>query len=118
MHRMGKNMKELFRVKDITRVSYYRAVLEEQGIATIIRNEHLVGAGITEIPIPEFYPALCVSFDEDYERAVVIIREHLLAEQPDADREISCPSCGESNPGNFTECWSCGAALTGEAAPE
>lgn len=101
-------MKELFREQDITRVSYYKAVLEDNGIPTTIRNEHLTGSGLTEIPIPEFFPALCVQNDEDYVQAVTIIRKHLTANQKNADTEITCISCGATNPGNFEICWSCG----------
>jgi hypothetical protein len=101
-------MKELFREQDITRVSYYKAVLEDYDIPTMIRNEYLAGSGLTEIPIPEFFPALCVLNDEDYVRAVQIIREHLTANQMNAEMEITCVSCGETNPGNFEICWSCG----------
>ncbi|MES2475034.1 MAG: DUF2007 domain-containing protein [Verrucomicrobiota bacterium] len=106
-------MKELFREQDITRVSYYKAVLEDNGIATLIRNEYLTGSGLTEIPIPEFFPALCVMNDEDYVQAVAIIREHLTANQKNADIEITCISCGETNPGNFEICWSCGEPVSG-----
>jgi len=101
-------MRELFREQDITRVSYYKAVLEDYGIPTMIRNEFLTGSGLSDIPIPEFFPALCVLQDEDYVQAVKIIREHLTANQKDADIEIKCASCGETNPGNFDICWSCG----------
>jgi len=101
-------MKELFREQDITRVSYYKAVLEDHDIPTMIRNEYLTGSGLTEIPIPEFFPALCVLNDGDYVPAVKIIREHLTANQANADLEIKCASCGETNPGNFDTCWSCG----------
>ena len=37
--------------------NYYRSVLEDHGIPTMIRNERLTGSGLTEIPIPEFFPA-------------------------------------------------------------
>lgn len=101
-------MKELFRERDITRVNYFKAVLEGSGIPTMIRNEFLTTSGITEIPIPEFFPALCVMNDEDYAEAVAIIKDHLEANQKHADIEVSCASCGEVNPGNFETCWSCG----------
>ena len=106
-------MRELFREQDITRVSYYKAVLEGYGIPTMIRNEYLTGSGLSDIPIPEFFPALCVMQDEDYVQAVKIIREHLTANQKDADIEIVCVSCGETNPGNFDICWSCGNPVSG-----
>lgn len=105
-------MKELFREQDITRVSYYKAVLENNEIPTMIKNEHLTGSGLTEIPIPEFFPALFVLNDEDHMQATAIIREHLIANQKNADIEITCVSCGETNPGNFEICWSCGNSVS------
>ncbi len=106
-------MKELFREQDITRVSYYQMVLEGEGIPTTIRNEYLTCSGLSEIPIPEFFPALCVTEDADYERAVRIIRGHLKENQAGADEEVVCKSCGETNPGNFDICWSCGKPVAG-----
>ena len=104
-------MKELFREADFTRVAFYQGLVEAEGIPTFIRNQHLTNSGLTEIPIPEFFPALCVMNDEDYVRAVQIIRLHLTADNSSADTEVPCPACGEMSPGNFDLCWSCGAEL-------
>lgn len=106
-------MKELFREWDYTKVGYFESVLEAEGIATIIRNKHLTMSGLTEIPIPEFFPALCVIDDEDYEPAMEIIRRHLTENSVGVEREVKCPSCGETSPGNFDLCWSCGAEFVG-----
>jgi predicted RNA-binding Zn-ribbon protein involved in translation (DUF1610 family) len=103
-------MKELFREQDFTRVAFFRGLLEADGIPTYIRNEFL---SVTEAPIPVFFPALCVQHDEDYERAVKIIREHLAKQDTEAQNEFPCPACGEINPGNFETCWSCGAEIPG-----
>lgn len=105
-------MRELFRELDLTKVSFYKMLLDEAGIPTLIRNEYLTGSGLSEIPIPEFFPALCVLRDEDHEEAVRIIREHLTTFQAGADTEVICGGCGEANPGNFSDCWSCGGDLT------
>lgn len=106
-------MKELFRDQDIILVSFYRQLLESEGVPCIIRNEHLMGSGLTEIPIPEFFPALNVLHDEDYERARQIMRQHNEAQQAaSTEEEIPCPACGETNPGNFAQCWSCDADLS------
>lgn len=111
-------MKELFRERDIIHVNYYKALLAQCGIPTLIRNEYLTTAGLTEIPIPEFFPALCVLNEEDYAPAVAIIREHLNATPANADLEIPCPTCGETSPGNFESCWACGNALPAAELPE
>ena len=104
-------MKELFREREIEKVSFYAQLLEEAGIPAFIRNESLMMSGLTDFPIPDFFPALCVVEDADYPRAVELIRAHLDAQQEASDREVPCPACGETNPGNFGECWNCGAAL-------
>lgn len=106
-------MKELFREPDFTKVGYFQSVLESEGIATMVRNQHLTMSGLTEIPIPEFYPALCVMRDEDYARAVAIIKQRREENAIGAGTEVECPACGEVNPGNFDWCWSCEAELSG-----
>ncbi len=104
-------MKELFRERDFTKVGYFQSVLETEGIATIVKNQHLTMSGLTEIPIPEFYPALCVMHDEDYPAAMEIIRRRITENAVNADAEVNCHACGETNPGNFDVCWSCGSEI-------
>ena len=104
-------MIELFRHRDFTCVGYYQSILESEGIATHVRNQHLTMAGLSEIPIPEFYPALCVVNESDKERALQILRERNEANQIGFDSEIHCPNCAEPNPGNFEICWSCGGEI-------
>jgi hypothetical protein len=110
-------MKELFRERDYTKVGYFQSVLEAEGIATIVKNKHLTMSGLSEIPIPEFFPALCVINDEDYGRAIDVIRRQIEDNAKGADLEIACPACGETNPGNFDLCWSCGAEIATGGLP-
>ena len=67
-------MKELFREYDSARVGCFQALLEAEGIQTHVRNRDLVTL-MTDIPILEFYVALCVVNDDDYEEAREIIGE-------------------------------------------
>ena len=71
-------MKELFRERDYTRIGFYQSMLESEGIPTFVRNQDLVTM-TTDIPIPEFFPALCVVNDEDYEVALEVLRSHVEA---------------------------------------
>jgi hypothetical protein len=103
-------MKELFREKDFTRVGYFQGILEAEGIPTFVRNQDTT-TFLTEVPIPEFYPALCVMNDEDYEEAVRIIRDCIVKDSVSSETEVQCPKCRESNPGNFETCWACGSEL-------
>jgi hypothetical protein len=102
-------MIELFRDPGIARVGQYQSILESAGIPTFIRNENLSAA---EAVIPVFYPALCVVNEEDYDRAMEIIRAY-EQESPGDGREIACPKCGELSPSSFAVCWNCQTALEG-----
>lgn len=54
-------------------VGYYRTMLEEQGVRTLVKNEYAqLAAG--EIPFTQVYPELWVSDDSDYTSAVELIR--------------------------------------------
>ncbi len=106
-------MKELIRERNVVGLSHYRNLLETAGIPTFIRNENLAQA---EAPLPVFCPTLCVVNDEDYERAIGLIRENQIEAEEASKEEHPCPACGEMNPGSFEICWSCGADLTSEAA--
>jgi hypothetical protein len=68
-------MKELFRERDPSRVGYDQSLLEASGIQTHVRNRDLVTTMGVEVPIPEFFPALCVVDDEDYDAAIEFLRE-------------------------------------------
>ena len=104
-------MKEVFRHNEFIRVSMFRDLVEAAGIPTMLRNEHLVH-GVVEIPITEFYPNLCVMNDEDYPAAWEIIHEVLESEKEAVGEDVICAKCGESNPSNFGECFSCQTALS------
>lgn len=102
-------MIEIFRHANLIKVSLYQRKLEEQGIATIIRNESIA---MTEIPIPVFYPALCIMHEEDHERAMEILKEVIRLEATEISKpDVNCPACSEMNPANFEVCWSCGSTL-------
>lgn len=100
-------MKELYRHKDFSIVAYYKSILESEGIQIMLRNEHTQMAGVSEIPIPEFYPNICVMHDEDYPRAWEILNQTMHTNAQNAEFDIACPTCGETNPGNFEVCFSC-----------
>ncbi len=101
-------MKELFRHGDYTRVGFLQTLLEAEGIPTFVRNES-TPTYMTGFPAAE--PALCVVRDEDYDRAMSLLKLHLREEETPTDQEVTCPKCGESNPANFDVCWSCSAPL-------
>jgi hypothetical protein len=102
-------MRELFSERDFTRIGYYQTVLEAEGIQTFIRNENLSGA---EVSIPIFFPALCVVDENDYEKALQVLKTLDQRDERLSGQETTCPTCKELNPGNFETCWSCSAVLS------
>ena len=99
-------MREVFVNQDHARVGFYKSVLDEAGVPNFIRNE-LTNHSMTEIPLPMFYPALCVLHDEDYDRAMELLRP-IYEAAPEAASPWLCPTCREEVPGNFDSCWQCG----------
>jgi len=89
-------------------LGHLRNVLEQSGIACLIRNEQLSGA-LGEIPFLECLPELWVVRDDQLGAA-----ESLLEELRNADAAATpapvwrCASCGELNEGQFAACWHCG----------
>lgn len=98
-------MREIYVSPDYTRVGFYKSILDQAGIPGFIRNA--AGNGLTEIPVPLFYPALCVLHDGDYDRAMELVKEVHFARRTRLPEWI-CPACQAKVPGNFEICWQCG----------
>ncbi len=73
-------------------------------------------AWLAEAIMPELWPALCVVQDENYEKAMELIRSSVTEDAENSEFEVTCSACGESNPGNFDLCWSCGESIKMPAA--
>lgn len=101
-------MTEIFRHRDSALVGHLQKLLQSEGIETFFRNEHV---SATAFPLAEFTPALCVVDDADVDRGLAIARTYLEAGRNEVSADIVCPNCREPSPGNFAECWSCGAPL-------
>jgi|TARA_B110000914_G_scaffold6152_1_gene5219 hypothetical protein len=97
-------MKEIFRHSELHRVTRYRDILESAGIETLVRNEAL---SVSDAPIPEFFPNLCVLSDDEFPRASELLKEHDERMAAGSGVEVICPPCGEVNPGNFDVFFNC-----------
>lgn len=105
-------MIELLREPDTARMGLLRSILESRGIATTIRHEREYDVlGCSRFDLPKYWPALCVLQEEDRVTALAILAEVTTRDTARSTEEISCPACGESNPGNFEICWNCGAEI-------
>jgi len=97
-------MKKLTSSESLVTIHHWKNMLESEGIACELRNEHL-GSVMGEVPFIEVWPQLWIVNDLDYDRA-----KHLLsadAEQESQTTPWTCRHCGETNEGQFAACWNC-----------
>jgi hypothetical protein len=97
-------MKAVFTHFDSARVGLCKSLLDEAGIACFVRND--ASGNLTSIPVPVFYPVLCVINDADLDRA-----QQLLQSQGEAVSSTGsdwiCPHCQSVVPAGFDKCWNC-----------
>lgn len=94
-------MKRIYSSHNLIAVHHARNVLEAEGIRAVVKNEMLSSA-MGELPPMECQGELWVPA-ADAERAERILRA------PPEGSPWKCPSCGESQEPQFTQCWHCGA---------
>lgn len=107
-------MKKVFGSHDPTIAGFVQAVLQERGIACMVRNGFLQG-GVGELPPNECWPEVWIVEDADLERARAVVAElaPLASEAGGGVAEGEpwrCPECGEWIEGQFTACWRCAEA--------
>lgn len=100
-------MQRVFRSELLAEVGHFRNVLEQAGIACMIRNDKLSG-GLGEIPFLECLPELWVIEDRQVEAAKALIARH--SEPSDSGESWRCSHCGEMSEAQFAVCWQCGHA--------
>jgi hypothetical protein len=105
-------MKEIYSNRDFEQVALRRTVLEAAGIPCIIRNEMncqfmlSVGSLLAFVlPVPEWWPNLCVINDEDVGEACELL--HSADEWTAEPVAWSCSQCGEEVPATLGACWNC-----------
>lgn len=105
-------MKKLYSAMNPTEAHLLRGVLESEGIEAIVRGEFLWTAR-GEVPLTtDTAPSVWVVNDEDYEQAMEIVVEFKAPENAagSENKDWKCDKCNETNEGQFTECWNCGAS--------
>ena len=89
-------------------INHYKNLLTAEGISAFLKNEHF-GSNMGEVPFQEVWPELWVENDLDYDRALQLIDSAKIAdESPSAPWK--CQKCSTEIEGQFSVCWSCGAA--------
>lgn len=104
MDNIEETMKEILRHRDSSKVGHVQSILEAAGISTFMRNETL---SVTEVSIPDFFPAVCVANDADYDRAMTVVSDHFAEIDSVDSADRICQHCGENSPSSFGVCWKC-----------
>jgi hypothetical protein len=100
-------MKKILSSPIIGEIPQLRNMLENAGIACILRNE--VSAGLyPEVPIAECTPELWIQDDERLAEALQI-KADFQASATIVGADWKCQKCGETSQPQFTSCWKCGA---------
>jgi hypothetical protein len=98
-------MKRVWIGSSLPDTAHFKNVLENAGVACIIRNRDL-GGGLGDLPVFDCAPELWVLDDEHVSRAEALIRDSVRPASRGAPWR--CPACGESNEPQYGACWSCG----------
>lgn len=99
-------MRRVLALADPILAGHLHALLEEAGIACLLRN-HFLGGAAGELPLNECWPEIWVLDDGHADRAQRILNEH-LNKDPGSMEGWRCSGCGETLEAQFTECWKCG----------
>jgi len=78
-------------------------IIESHRIDTFLKNEFIAGAA-GDIAPHETWPELWVKNDNDYDLAMLLIKDTL--EQKN-DKTWLCRHCHETNNSSFDFCWNC-----------
>jgi len=100
-------LKKVTATDSLITINHYKNLLESEGIAAFIRNEHLASI-VGEMPFQEVWPQLWVQNDLDYDRAVQLIDQQKVIDESPAE-PWRCIQCSTDNEGQFSACWKCGA---------
>ena len=106
-------MKKVYTSQDIATVHYLKNMLEDHGIACVIKDENISLVGFSERSPIVFWPEIWVTDDSKASEALALIEEAIPSVLSSGD-SWKCPHCGEQVEGSFTECWNCGKSRAEE----
>ena len=115
--REDENMQRIHTSSDIILIGQLEQILSSNGIATLVKNQHLFGA-IGELPEFECWPELWVTRDTDEARARELVQAFMAeSAEASADEQTGtwqCPGCNEVIEPPFYSCWNCGTERPSE----
>ncbi|MGH8619886.1 MAG: DUF2007 domain-containing protein [Burkholderiales bacterium] len=106
-------MRLLYHARHVADAHFIKNLLEEEGIAAIVRGEFLA-SGIGELPADVL--SVWIVNDAQLEKAETLLRDLARGRMAAGRTPWNCANCGERLEAQFTECWSCGTARPNEPA--
>ena len=104
-------MKKVYdNLQPLTLVGHFQSLLEDAGIPVHIKNENSHVA-MGEVPQIEIAPEIWVIHDEDYDKAVALIKSYQDDSLNRTEQSVTCTKCKEESPGTFLLCWNCSEEL-------
>ncbi len=97
-------MKKVFTSCSLGDAYCVKALLEAEGIGSMIRNESLLQGQATV----DGHPSVWVLDDSLVDAAESIASKYASGEGSPGGRSWKCPKCGELHDPQFTACWQCG----------
>ena len=83
--------------------------LRQHRIETYVNNEASQGM-LADIASSQ--PDVCLLDEQDWERAMVVVRQFAAAQQQVSQGVLICSACKDESPANFELCWRCRHPLT------
>lgn len=99
----------VYQAKDLIEAELLLQRLRDRSIPCALKNGMLLGM-LGELPL-SVRPTVCVLEERDQSAALLCIREMEAALRAPELPDLICPSCGDTSPGNFEECWKCRTEL-------
>ena len=104
----GIAMRKLYESSNLTLISIVNSTLQDEQIATLLKNIHPPAAG--EITRVNAWPEIWLMNDKDYEKAKTILITFMQQEAQADHNTWDCKQCNEIIEGQFNICWNCGTS--------
>lgn len=100
-------MKLVYTHENVTMVTHFMNVLQQAGIATVIKNQFSAG-GAGDLAMGDVWPELWVLDERQFPEAEdVVARIQGAVESELIGPDWRCSGCGQANASNFEVCWQC-----------
>ena len=102
-------MRKIYSHPDMAIVQLVKNELENRGIKSVIRGEHLAAVAGGGASMDAWFE-LWVMEDERLQETARVVQEFIEHDDVEGAEPWRCPDCGEKIEPQFAVCWNCGRA--------